>query len=294
MRRLRHAVFGTFMAIISGAISIPAYAYYQAETSVTVNAVDLSHVSLISFKANGGTGTMPAVSIALGNGNVLPANKLTKTGYTFTGWNTKADGTGTAIGNGGCIDTLPYSETATTLYAQWRPNTYTVSYDANGGSGSAMASTACTYDKESTAPANTYTYADHLFVGWNTKADGTGTYVAGGGALLNLTAADNGSVTLYAQWEDESQSLIETRWDETAGLDGDGNGTADRLELKSGSTCTKDPSLKNHTSERTYGYILVSVPTAAAKLSGDTVYKVYGDSRGEARRRLLPHSLQHT
>ena len=57
----------------------------------------------------------------------------TREGYSFTGWNTAADGTGTSYA-GNDSYTLPASGTDT-LYAQWDPNTVTLAYDANGGSG---------------------------------------------------------------------------------------------------------------------------------------------------------------
>ena len=279
MIRLKHAVFGIGLAIISGTVSIPSYAYYTGGTKTAQNSMDISHVSLLHFENNGGAGEMPDISIPFGHGHIVPENELTKTGYTFTEWNTKADGSGASLPDGGNVDALqeklPDDVTDSYLYAQWRPNTYTVSFHANGGGGTAMTSVPCTYDRQALAPANTYQYKDHLFLGWNTKADGSGTMIPAGGAIMNLTAEDQGKVTLYAAWEDESAGLIETNWNKTASQDKNGNGKADRLELKPGSTYGKDPSLKNHTSKAVYGYILVSVPSTGAKMNGDASYKVY-------------------
>lgn len=74
----------------------------------------------ISFNANGGTGSMETQKINSGQSAKLTANAFVRTGYNFTSWNTKADGTGVAYAN---IDsyTAPVSEDSSTitLYAQW-------------------------------------------------------------------------------------------------------------------------------------------------------------------------------
>lgn len=61
------------------------------------------------------------------------ANQFTRTGYTFTGWNTKADGTGTAYHAGATI-AYPAESKTLTLYAQWKVSSHTVTFDSNGGS----------------------------------------------------------------------------------------------------------------------------------------------------------------
>lgn len=60
------------------------------------------------------------------------ANQFTRTGYTFTGWNTKADGTGTAYHTGATI-AYPTEGKTLTLYAQWKVSSHTVTFDSNGG-----------------------------------------------------------------------------------------------------------------------------------------------------------------
>ena len=70
----------------------------------------------------------------------LTNNAYTRTGYTFTGWNTHADGSGTSYTNGESVKNLTNVEAGTvTLYAQWKPHQYTVKFDGNtadGGSSS--------------------------------------------------------------------------------------------------------------------------------------------------------------
>ena len=100
-----------------------------------------------------------------------------------------------------------------TLEAQWTPNKYSIKYVANGGSGS-MADTACTFDSAITLSNNTFTRANFTFAGWATSTDGsisglysgatytknTNNLIADASSVKNLTATQNGTVTLYAIW----------------------------------------------------------------------------------------------
>ena len=71
----------------------------------------------ITFDANNGSGTIPtAINTYVGVANTIPSNSLTRTGYTFNGWNTASDGSGTAYATGSTI--TPTGDV--TLYAQWQ------------------------------------------------------------------------------------------------------------------------------------------------------------------------------
>jgi uncharacterized repeat protein (TIGR02543 family) len=127
---------------------------------------------------------------------------LAKTGYTFAGWNTAADGSGTSY-VGGNIFTINAN---TTLYAQWTPvgpTTYTVTYNKNGTSvtGNVPVDGSSPYVPSSTVTVlgNTgspvLSRSGYIFAGWNTLANGTGTPYDGGD-----TFTINANTTLYAQW----------------------------------------------------------------------------------------------
>ena len=75
---------------------------------------------------------------------------------------------------------------------------YSVVFNANGGEGS-MPDQEFVYGTAQQLSANTYTSNGDSFLGWNTKADGTGTHYADEAEVLNLTTSS--SVTLYAEWE---------------------------------------------------------------------------------------------
>lgn len=101
--------------------------------SLTANAEPNTYT--VQYNGNGATGGSTASSSHTYNSaKNLTSNGFTRTHYTFKNWNTKADGTGTSYSNGASVSNLTATHGGTvTLYAQWTGNTYTVSYDANGG-----------------------------------------------------------------------------------------------------------------------------------------------------------------
>ena len=85
-----------------------------ATATVTIPALA---PATITFNANGGSGTVPsAISTYVGVANTIPPNTLTRTGYTFSHWNTESDGSGTSYATGSTI--TPSGNV--TLYAQWK------------------------------------------------------------------------------------------------------------------------------------------------------------------------------
>ena len=84
----------------------------------------------VAFDANGGEGTMVGQRLEVGYENGLTANAFSRTGHTFTGWNTAADGTGTAYADQAVLTGLTGD---ITLYAQWQINTYKVTWTDDNG-----------------------------------------------------------------------------------------------------------------------------------------------------------------
>lgn len=151
-----------------------------------------SPVFTLTFNANDGTGT-PAETTQVGSGSTtLNANGFSRNGYSFAGWNTLPGGGGTAFANG---DSLSLSSN-TTLYAVWVANSFTVTFDANDGSGN-PAQTSQVGSGVTALNANTFTRNGYTFAGWNTLSGGTGT------AYVNsfATYALNANAVLYAQWQ---------------------------------------------------------------------------------------------
>jgi hypothetical protein len=77
--------------------------------------------------------------------------------------------------------------------------TYTVRYDANGGSGT-MADSTHTYNEFKLLPENTFTHANYVFIGWCIVKDGSAHLYENLAPVINLTEEAGGTVTLYAQW----------------------------------------------------------------------------------------------
>ena len=95
-----------------------------AVDSVTVTLASASSSYTVTFNSNGGSGAMADQSASAAT--ALSANAFTRSGYTFAGWNTAADGSGTAYADGA---SFPFSANAT-LYAQWTATLATTGFDA--------------------------------------------------------------------------------------------------------------------------------------------------------------------
>lgn len=155
----------------------------------------------VVFDANGGNGSMqPSVHIH-DTEKELPDNELTKTGYHFAGWNTKADGSGKWYANKEqVLNLVSQGIDSITIYAQWTPNSYTIHYDANGGNGTTPSSNHV-YNTYAQLTNNGFSRIGYTFVEWNTKPDGSGASYSNLENVMNLVTSDGGSLTLYAQWD---------------------------------------------------------------------------------------------
>ncbi|HNX14530.1 MAG TPA: InlB B-repeat-containing protein [Oscillospiraceae bacterium] len=135
---------------------------------------------------------------------------LVKTGYTFDGWNTAADGSGDSYEAGDELDFITgvihhdgfwwyghwvpaWDETTygdKTLYAQWKINRYTMTFDSEGGS--AVAPVTQNYNTAVAKPANP-AKEGYTFAGWYTGDGGTG-------SAIDFPYTLTGNVTVYAKW----------------------------------------------------------------------------------------------
>ncbi|MDR0909794.1 MAG: InlB B-repeat-containing protein [Spirochaetaceae bacterium] len=199
----------------SGGITYPAGANYTVTTDIDFYAQWIDNTTpkyAVTYNANGASGgTAPtAVQVYQGmSATVAGAGTLVNGTKTFNGWNTASDGSGTAYSEGDSITVTANI----TLYAQWLdPDAvyYTVTYNANGGTGTAPSEQTVESGKSITVAAQgSITNSGKTFNGWNTNAGGTGTAYAAG-ASITVTA----NITLYAQWlnapiEPEGSTLAE-------------------------------------------------------------------------------------
>lgn len=158
----------------------------SVSTSVTVPALSSYKVS---YSANGGTGAPGSQTKWYGKTLKLSSTKPSRTGYSFQGWATSASGS-VAYASGANYT----ANAAVTLYAVWKANTYTISFNANGGTG-APASQTKTYGVALTLSSTKPTRTNYNFQGWAMSPSGSVTYKAGGSYTANSGA------TLYAVWE---------------------------------------------------------------------------------------------
>ena len=175
-------------------------AFDNVTSDLTVTAQYSVKQYTITFVANGGS-AVGNLSYNITTDLTLPINP-TRTGYTFDGWKiTVADGnwnTDNTYWHVSPLGTGYYGNI--TLTAQWKANSYTVTFNSNGGDGGAMSNQTFTYGVAQALTANGFTKTGYTFAGWNTAANGSGDSYTNGQSVSNLTSAENGTVTLYAQW----------------------------------------------------------------------------------------------
>ena len=179
--------YGVGATITNISYDIALYATWRDNSQPVVNYN-------VSFNANGGSGSM---SGATTNGSTYqtPSCAFTYTGHTFSKWavnspsGTKYDAGSTIYGITGDI----------TLYAIWQEivTNYTVTFNANGGSGTMASKT--TSGSSYMTPACTFTYASHSFKEWALNSL-SGTKYAAGATITGISA----NITLYAIWQDAS------------------------------------------------------------------------------------------
>lgn len=167
-----------------------------ANDSVTFVANWTANKYTISYNANGGTGA-PASQTKTHDVNLtLSSTKPTRTGYTFSGWGTSSTTTTVSYAAG-----ATYTGNANaTLYAIWKANTYSVKYNANGGSGT-MSDSSHTYDTAKALTANAFKRPGYEFLGWATSATATTINYTDKQSVKNLTSTNGATFNLYAIWE---------------------------------------------------------------------------------------------
>ena len=198
------SVSGTSQAVTG--LSAGTTYYYRAradKTSVTgqgaYSSVQTVLFNTVTYNGNSNTGgSVPSATTGANGASVTLASNtgnLTRTGYTFGGWNSLANGTGTSYAAGASY-TLSGN---VTLYAQWTANTLTVTYNSQSGSAISNGSTT-TGGSISTSPG-TPTRTGYTFNGWFLAS-------SGGSAIgFPYTHGQTANFTLYAQWTANSLTV---------------------------------------------------------------------------------------
>ncbi len=191
---------------VSGTAALVSSASTQSNTAKgngtdggtgTVTATFAPNTYRVQFHRNGASEPTVYQNFTYDVAQNLTTNTYTRTGYTFAGWATSTSGE-VVYANGANVSNLTSENGATFhLYAKWTPNTYTVSFDVNGGTASTPDSKNVTYDAAYGTLPGGMTHTSKQFIGWYTDPDdGEGTHIT---AETIVSTAENH--TLYAHYE---------------------------------------------------------------------------------------------
>jgi uncharacterized repeat protein (TIGR02543 family) len=210
-------------------------------------------IGTLKFEANGGSGTMPAITAEVRESVKVPECGFSREGGTFKEWNTKANGTGTSYAPG---DDFTFTQKEHKLYAIWNFIEYRLTFDPQGGE---MDDTEIIvyFDGKPLGTLPIPVRDEYVFLGWYT-ASVDGVLITSSSALP--AAAD---LKLYAHWEKVVPMTISLSYD--------------RIELEEGKTKTIMASFSPRSAEMPVTW--VSSDESVAKVAGGTVAAV---GRGKA------------
>lgn len=234
------------------------------------NETDVDHVlyaqwgipCTVHFEANypeGATGTSGSMEdLVAGIGFTTPINNgFLYTGHTFTGWNTKPDGTGVSYDATSISLGDSFAENEITLYAQWKINTYTITYKSENGN-STIDTVTCEYGKIPATPTTEPTKASteslvYNFDGWSKEANGS---------VLDSLPTATGDATYYAHFTPSTRYYtVSATANPTAGGTVSGSGSS----YKWNDSVTLEASAK-------YGYTFVKWTNNGAEVTSDKTY----------------------
>lgn len=232
-------------------------ASYSAGSSIscsagttTLYAVWKAITYTVSYNANGGSGVPSNQTKIYGQTLILSTRVPTFSGYTFSGWNTKADGSGTSYNPGGDYD----SNEPATLYAQWTPNTYKVTYNPNGGSGSDIVQSVSYNAQWVSDSGTTISRIGYVLLGWSYNE--VSSTVEIGLGLSQPQWDELVDATLYAVWSPISYIIVYDGNGNTAGTMPNETFTYDLPKKLSANLYTKPPykfsKWKDLSSNKTY------------------------------------------
>ena len=179
--------------IFVGWLREPGGTTHQPGTTITNVTADFTLVAqwelvnrTIAFDANSGTGAMASQTVPHGTAFVIPANTFSRTNYTFAGWNTVADGSGTSFAPGA---TIPAVNADTTLFAQWAGAERQLTVNLHSGAGGPVFPAAIPQTAWTIPATPVPTRAHYTFGGWSLTADGVAvTQVSAGATAIAIHA----------------------------------------------------------------------------------------------------------
>lgn len=206
--RTGHTFLGWSTSSTATSATYKAGTAYTITSGLTLYAVWQKNNYTITIRRGTGIAdiTQPAISwtndykqTTAAYGSSFTVNASVSTGYHWVNWT-------------GSFTTTTQQYTFTVgaqnydVTANAAPNTYTVAYNANGGSGT-TASSSHTYNTAKALTANGFSRTGYTFLGWNTNSAATTATYTNGQEVTNLTATNGATVTLYAIWQINSYYL---------------------------------------------------------------------------------------
>ncbi|WP_319507750.1 InlB B-repeat-containing protein [uncultured Methanolobus sp.] len=221
---------GLLTATGIGTVTVKATANDASATVGTSNITIAPMVYTVTFNKNNGDTDANPLSKNVAEGSIIDSlpTAPTKTGHTFEGWNTESDGSGTSF------TTATVVNSDITVYAVWKPISYTVTFNKNGGDVDASPSSdTADYGTSLASLPTAPTKTGNTFEGWNTESDGLGTY-------FTTSTVVTEDITVYATWQ---LAIYTVTFDKNSG-DIDASPTSDTAD---------------------YGTSLASLPTVPTK-----------------------------
>jgi uncharacterized repeat protein (TIGR02543 family) len=160
----------------------------------------------VVYSSNGGNGKMESSTHIYGTVRNLNANTFTREGYTFSGWSDSSSGEVKYTDQQSVKNLTKTTGATITLYAKWNGNSFTVVYNANGGTG-IMEASHFTYDVSENLRSNTFVNIGYNFAGWALSTDGVIEF-ENEAIVTNLSSRSGETITLYAQWAGYSYTII--------------------------------------------------------------------------------------
>lgn len=238
----------------------------KADGSLALKLYYKPNSDKLTYRANNGTDSNIVYdNHFVGDSLTVLGNSFSYPGYTFTGWNTSPDGTGTSYSIGSSYTLTPEEDV---LYAQWTLDTYTITYNLNGGTNNSR--NPASYDvTTATFTLNNPTKVGYTFAGW------TGSNGSTAQTTVKIPTGSTGNKEYTALWQANTDTAyIVNHWQQNIEGGSEQNAAnftcveTESLVGKTGVSVT--PSVKSYT-----GFIAPSTKTVTIAANGSTVVDYY-------------------